>query len=381
MLTDNEMESVYNQIRWRIDKVNSEYLQMVAAQIKKIGALNPSSINKLAQMRIYGANVRKIKAELAKALNVSLQDVQRLLEKASQEEYAPDEFKAIVRGRSVVPMEYNYQISDYVEAIKRQTEESFENYSNTRAINAGYKNLVSEAIDSVYRGVTDYNSAIRSSLREFGGSGIRISYESGKITRRLDTAIRQNILDGVRQIRQKAREIAGEQYGADGVELSAHQFSALDHEPVQGRQFSLVEFEKMQAGLDFVDVDGNKYAGFKRPIGQWNCHHLVSYIIIGVSPRRYTDEQLRQYQEANHAGCDIDGKHYTIYQASQLMRQLETEVRKQRDIQNLAKASGDDVLRREAQAEIRDLKAKYKEVAEKSGLKPRYEKMRVEEKR
>ncbi len=75
---------------------------------------------------------------------------------------------------------------------------------------------------------------------------------------------------------------------------------------------------------------------------------------------------------------EIDGQKYTIYQATQLMRKLETEVRKQKDIANMAKISGDDVLRREAQAKIRDLNKKYTEVAQAAGLKERREKMEVE---
>ncbi len=66
-----------------------------------------------------------------------------------------------------------------------------------------------------------------------------------------------------------------------------------------------------------------------------------------------------------------------MYQASQLMRRLETEVRKQKDIANIAKISGDDVLRREAQAKIRDIQKKYTEVANTAGFKERWEKMDV----
>ena len=377
MLTDEQIEAAYNQIRWRIDQVNTEYLQKVGEQIKAIGKLNPSSINRLTQMRVYGANVRKIKEELAKALDMGVQDVQRLLEQAAKEEYASADFLAVERGRRIVPLEYNYALRQYIQSLAAQTASSFLNYSNTTNIDAAYREIVSEAIDAVSRGVTDYNSAIRSSMRKLGGDGLRVTYESG-VTRRLDTAIRMNILDGTKQIAQEAQRQIGEQIGADGVELSAHPYSALDHEPAQGRQYSLAEYQKMQSGQGFQDVDGNQFAPFRRPIGQWNCHHFPSYIILGVSPRRYTDAQLRQWRKANHEGCEIDGKHYTTYQASQLMRTLETKVRQQKDIANLAKASGDDVLRREAQANVRDLRAKYAEVARKAGLRQRTDKMIVE---
>lgn len=377
MLTVEQIEAAYNQIRWRIDEVNTAYLQAVGEQIKAIGKLNPSSIHRLAQMRRYGANVRKIKQELAKALNMSVQDVQQLLEQAAKEEYADADFLAVERGRRVIPLEYNYSLQRYIQTLVVQTESRFFNYSNTTNIDTAYQEVVSDAIDAVSRGVTDYNSAIRSSMRKLGGDGFRVTYESG-VTRRLDTAIRMNILDGTRQIAQEAQRMIGEQIGADGVELSAHPYSALDHEPAQGRQYTITEYGKMQAGQGFQDVDGNQYTGFRRSIAEWNCHHFASYIIIGVSPRRYTDEQLAQWRKANHKGCEIDGQHFTTYQADQLMRKLETKVREQKNIATLAKASGDDALRREAQAKIRDLKAKYAQVADKAGLRQRTDKMIVE---
>ena len=377
MLTDREIEAAYARMRDRIDLVNAEYLKAVARQINAIGGLNASSIRKLAQMRIYRANVVKIKAALAKALNLSVQELQELLERAAREVYADADYMAVIRGRRLMQLEYNEPLKKYISAVSAQTEERFHNYSNTTCIDENYQEAVTNAIDAVARGVTDYRSAIRDTMRKLGGDGLRITYESG-VTRRMDTALRQNVLDGVKQIQQEAQRLIGEEIGATGVELSAHPFSAVDHEPAQGRQFSLQEFSRMQAGQPFTDANGNRYDGFKRPIGEWNCRHFASYIILGVSPRRYTDAQLKAWKEMNHKGCTIGGKHYTVYEASQLMRQLETSVRRQKDIANLAKLSGDDKLRREAQAKIVNLKAQYKAVSEASGLKQRAERMVVE---
>lgn len=377
MPTNKQIEAAYNQIRSRIDAVNQEYLEAVAEQIKAIGELNPSSINRLAQMRIYGANVQKIKQSLAKALDLTVQDVQTILEAAAKQEYASKDYLAVVRGRQTFGLEYNPVLQNYIRAVAQQTSNTFLNFSQTTNMDVSYQESVSNAIDAVERGVTDYNSAIRDSMRKLGGDGLRVTYASG-LTRRMDSAIRQNIVDGVRQVAREAQKQIGQEIGADGVELSAHPYSAPDHEPAQGRQYTLVEFEKMQSAQPFEDVDGNQYAAFLRPITQWNCRHFPSYIIIGVSKRRYTDNQLAEWKRENQKGCEIDGKQYTIYDASQLMRKLETAVRQQKDIANLAKGYGDDVLRREAQAKIRDLKAQYEKVAKASGLKQRTDRMIVE---
>ena len=90
-----------------------------------------------------------------------------------------------------------------------------------------------------------------------------------------------------------------------------------------------------------------------------------------------------RYQDAITArkglkGCIIDGKKYTNYEATQLMRNLETEIRRQKDTAILAKASGDDILRRECQSNINKLTLKYDQVAEAAGLRKQMQRTRVE---
>jgi hypothetical protein len=162
----------------------------------------------------------------------------------------------------------------------------------------------------------------------------------------------------------------GEALGFDAVELSAHMRSAPDHEPVQGRIFLKSEFEKMQNGEDFIDIDGRHYTGFRRPIGEWNCMHIAMGFSTAHSVRRYSDEQLASWAESNHKGCEIDGKRMSIYKASQYMRQLETEVRRQKDTANMARQVNDDLLRRKCQKRINALTKKYYEVAKASGVSP-----------
>ena len=74
-MTDKQIQAAYDLISKRINTVNEEYLKLVAEQIKEIGTLNPSSLNRLVQMRRYNANVRTIKKTLADALNLTVKDV------------------------------------------------------------------------------------------------------------------------------------------------------------------------------------------------------------------------------------------------------------------------------------------------------------------
>ena len=373
MLTDEQIAEALSLIDSRYQKVITEYLQKVGKTILKIGKLNQSSINMLIQLRRMGVDVKTIERELQKVTKLTRRDIRALYEKAAQEANTDARFEYVSKG--VEPSSIRWK--DLVEIIWTQTTGAMDNLAGTTAISQGYREIVDEAVQAVSMGVTDYNSAIRDALKKAGRNGLQVEYASG-VKRRLDSAVRQNILDGVRQVQQKAQELIGVEIGADGVDITAHPNSAPDHEPVQGRRFDLENFQLMQSGRPFEDVDGKHYDGFERPITQWRCRHLVYYILIGISRRMYTDEQLKNWEEQNRKGCIIDGKHYTNYEATQLMRNLELEIRRQKDTAVLAKASGDDVLRRECQSKINTLTRKYKAVSEASGLRTRFEKTRVE---
>ena len=145
-----------------------------------------------------------------------------------------------------------------------------------------------------------------------------------------------------------------------------------------GRQFSIEEYDKLENGDIATDYKGNKYDGAdKRHIGEYNCYHKIFSIVLGVSKPEYTDKQLKEIQEKNEQGFDFEGKHYTNYQGTQLQRRIETEIRKAKDTQILARASGDTELVEQSQNKIRLLTSKYNDLCKASGLLPKKQRMQV----
>lgn len=383
MLTDKQIADALNLIDDRYHGVIIKYLQKVGKTINRIGHLNQSSINLLIQLRRMGVDTATIEQELEKVTRLTKQDIRKLYRKAAQESNTDARIEYLTKG--VKPDSIRWEA--LVEDIWKQTAGAMDNLANSSVITENYREAIDDAVQAVTMGAGDYNSVIRDTVKRMGRAGIQVEYETTYLAadgqlkhhrRRLDSAVRQNVLDGIRQVQQKAQELIGEEIGADGVDITAHPNSAPDHEPVQGKRFDLVNFQRMQSGLDFEDVDGKHYAGFERPITQWRCRHLIFYILLGVTKRMYTDEQLKSWESANQKGCVIDGKEYTNYEATQLMRSIETEIRRQKDTAVLAKASGDDVLRRECQSNINKLTKKYDQVAEAAGLRKQMGKTYVE---
>lgn len=377
MLTEKELEAAIEQITGRIDEVNRLFIKKIAAQLLKIGELNASSINRIIVMTDMGKDIREITRELSQATAMNIRDIYMIYQAALSDSYTDPRFQEALQAQPLSPQQSEH-LTMFARNVATQTAKTMMNLSNTTSIMPAYKDAIDRALIATSSGLTSYKQATREIIRDMGYNGLQVYYASG-YHRRLDTAIRQNIVDGVKQINQHASLAMGDALGFDAVEISAHAHSAPDHEPVQGRVFLRSEYEKMQAGFDFYDVDGNFYEGFRRPIAEWNCMHIAMAFSTKHSIRRYSDEQLKQWQTENAAGCDINGKHYTIYKARQLMRDLETEVRREKDAANAARINGNDMdARRSHQKNINALTKKYYAVAQAAGLRARSDRLSVE---
>lgn len=380
MLSEKELEKVLDLLQSRFDEVNTLFIRKIAEQIKKIGELGQSNINRLIIMAEMTANVREITEKLIEATGLNARDIQAVYEVAMRETYTDPRFTRAFSADeqpAETVRQTKARLDQYARNVAKQTAQTVQNLSNTTAIAEPYRKAVDRGILAVSTGLMSYQAATREIVKEIGYNGLQVQYASG-YHRRLDTAVRQNVIDGTKQIAQHGANAMGEALQYQEVEISAHANSAPDHEPVQGRVFAKAEYDKMQAGLSFVDIHGKVYAGFKRPIAEWNCGHLALPFDSRYSNPRYTEAQLQEWARKNNAGCDIDGKHYTSYQAQQLMRKLETEVRRCKDTANAARIAGDDTLRRQMQMRINALAAKYGQVSALSGLPMRKQRMSVE---
>ena len=153
----------------------------------------------------------------------------------------------------------------------------------------------------------------------------------------------------------------GKEYGADGVEITAHALCAEDHLPYQGRQYSHKEFDRIQNTL-------------RRPFGMWNCKHTMFPILLGISQPAHTEAELQAYARNSREEVTIDGVTMSRYEWTQKQRQIETA---QKNIATAAKASGDSIARREAQRNINRLTAEYGKISEAAGLIEKKERMTV----
>lgn len=380
MLSDKQLQQALAAIQKYFSEVNQLYIDKISRQIREIGELSQSSINRMIIMDDLTSNAADVKRQLRRATGLAKADINKLLADAAADVYTDPRFTDAYVNRRAGQRKSQLaklRLNRYLELMQLQTAATMDNFANTTIIDSAYRYAADVAITAVSSGLESYDMATRRVIRTIGYNGLQMQYASG-YRRRLDTAVRQNVLDAVHQIAQHGAELVGDELEFNAVEISAHMHPAKDHELVQGHVFLKSEFEKMQAGRDCVDVNGRHYAGFKRKIGEWNCMHIAVPFHTEYSVRRYTDRQLQDWLDQNQRGCVIDGKAYTIYEASQLMRRVETQVRRLKDAANAAKTAGNDPLRRQLQMQINNMMLKYQQIAKAANLAEQRERTSVE---
>ena len=377
MLSENTIDNLVQPIVTRQESINTYVLTKIATSVREIGEISPSEVNRMKLLVAMGTDIREMNKELARLSNVQVREIKSLIKTVAIKTNLDAKPLYDYRHKSFIPYEKNKKLQSFVKIVGDRTAGTYENISNSKAtgflirdlkhpgllkfqpINDTYRSVIDEAIQATQSGI-DYRTAMRKTLKQLADSGIRrLSWDSG-YTQRLDTAVRRNILEGVRAIQQATEDAIGEEIGADGKELSVHINCAPDHEPFQGHQMTNENWEKLQNSENFEDVEGQKFTGVERVIGMWNCRHIARSIIIGVTQPLYTKEKLQQFIKDNHDGYVLpNGKQITLYECTQMQRQMETKIRYAKDEQIAYRESGDINSAKIAQQKVKHLTQEY----------------------
>ena len=386
MLNEEMQEKLLSVFDKRFENYNTKVLEELGNVIKQFKDLTPSQAYSLAQQLKYNTTVKDLLNELSKISGLSVKDLKAILEKVAKENigFADVYYKA--RGLETPIYEQNRALQRLVSSVYNISGAEFKNIAKSTGfrllgdngepllldIDETYKYVIDKCVVAISQGKETYQQSMRSTLKQLSSSGVRkIEYESG-YSRRLDTSIRQNILDSMRQVSNESQQLFGKEFDSDGIEISTHLNPSPDHSNVQGHQFSNKEYEKLQSTGVATDYNGEmidiRIKDNFRPISTMNCFHYIFSIVLGVSKPQYSNEELKKIIDDNEKGAELDGKHYTNYELSQIMRKLETKIREQKDLQIMARASDDKDLILQAQTKITQLTNKYKQVVKISGL-------------
>ena len=362
-------------------------LERIGKRIKRYGKLYLAHVKSINNIAVVKQDMDAITKELAKVTGYNISQIEQMYGELLEEQHLANQPLYDYRGKTFVPFAENRELHAIARAYAKTTGETMINLAQIggshlgfidkngkfKAIEKMYTEALDKAVMQVSTGATDFHTAMRDTIVEMGGSGIRVNYADSGITRRLDTAVRQSLLWGAKQASIEYNEMIGEELGCDGVEVDAHSNPRESHRFMQGQQYSL-HGKKTINGVVYEDF---KASGAEDALQDYGCLHYRTPILLGISEPRFSKKQLAEIEEQNNKEYTIGERTGNRYFWSQRMRNLESATREQKTIRDLARSSGDKVLVKKCNEKIKAYRQKYDEIAEATGLSPELKRLSV----
>lgn len=360
-------------------------LDEICSRLKLADQLNEVTVQDIRALRSHGTDLKDIEKAIRKTTGISEQKLKKLLDDVVARNQAY--YTELITLADVTQPDILLSVED-TWAIYEQTKQTMRNITRTMGflVDSGrtmlppakaYQWCCDSALMQVQSGAISYNQAISNAVKQLANSGLKmVDYESGHRDQ-IDVAVRRAVMTGINQICAKYTEQSAEYLETPYFEVSAHA-GARDkpgpspwssHKDWQGKVYSTRSADTYPniyevCGLGYVDgLEGA------------NCRHRRFPWVEGVSERTYTDEQLQHIDDG--LGCTFDGKTYTAYEATQMQRRVERQIRAQKRLVNSYKATGltDDATT--ANIKLRRLNAKYKEFSQAAGLPEQPERLKA----
>lgn len=349
-------------------------LQRIGKRINKTGKLSIEELKVINNIADVKNDMGVVIKQLSAVTRKNISQINKIYSDFITEQHLENEPLYNYRNKKFVPFAENKKLQSIVKAYSKTTAETMLNLSKTKLLcirnekgqfvklQKGYTYILDKATIQATTATTDFHIAMRETIKQLGSGGLRVNYGGG-ITRRLDTVVRQNLLWGAKQASIEYNETIGEELGCDGIEIDYHANPRPSHEFMQGKQFVLGKSRKVN-GIYFEGAE----EALKR-LEDYSCNHYKTPIICGISEPRYSKEELAKLKQNDKKTYNIDGKKVTGYEASQMMRRLETAIREQKGLKAAAKSSGDNSLAKESNKAIQKYQEKYSEISQTTGIK------------
>lgn len=371
-------EKLSRQIEKNYSDLEMRIMEDIVRRIKKTGEITSTADWQINRLRILGNSSEDIEKMLKEALDASYPQMFELYDKVIDWEYVRNKDVYEQINAEYIPYEENGQLQQITNALIQQTDSDLQNITRSLGFyldyGAGkpvltplaevYQKYLDAACMDIVSGAFDYNSVLRRVVTQLTNSGLRqIDYASGRANR-VDVAARRAVMTGITQLTGHISDMNAEKLGTDYFEIAWHAGARPTHAVWQGRVWSREQL---------VTVCG---LGTVTGLEGVNCYHERYPFIPGISERNWTDEWLEKKNREENTPKEFRGKQYTVYEAKQKQRQMETAMRAQREKVQLLKSGGADkdvvtIERAKYQGQLNE----YSRLSSKMGLKEERERI------
>lgn len=371
-------EKLSGQIAKNFADLEMRVMEDIVRRIRKTKKITSTADWQINRLRILGNSSEDIEKMLKEALEASYPEMFELYDQVIDWEYVRNKDVYEQINAQFIPFEENEELQQITDALIQQTDEDLRNITQSLGFYLDYgtgkpvltplaevyQDYLDAACMSIASGAFDYNSVLRRTVAQLTNSGLRqIDYASGR-GNRVDVAARRAVMTGITQLTGKISDMNAAKLGTEYFEIAWHAGARPTHAVWQGKVWSR---EQLVTVCGLGTVTGLEGA---------NCYHERYPFIPGISERNWTDEWLEKKNREENTPKEYKGKEYTLYEAKQRQRQMETAMRAQREkVQLLQKgdADPDDVML--ARAKYQGQLNEYSRFSRKMGLKEERERI------
>ena len=350
MYDDERLEELRKRAAAIAEPIWETLLRDIVRRVRGAGGITSTAEYQIYRAEQLGLAEKAIKAAIAEQLKISDAAIDMLFEELWDE---------------TVLFEENAELRQLVEAYgtvsKKTAAADYEGLwvpgpdGKLYTVKEAYGKIMDFAWMQTATGTYDFQTAVREATKKLLERGLRVIPGKDGRSYRLEYAVRSYITNRMGEMFNAVNQMNYDAIGADGWEISAHPAPAPDHALYQGRQYSKEEYDRINNSL-------------ARKFGWWNCRHLVYPVRLGVSPRAYSDEQLQTYLDDNEKGVWYNGQHYTLSEARDRKRQLESLISQTK--YDILAAEGDAGLLKERQIRLQNQRREYERFCRETGQEP-----------
>lgn len=332
-----------NKIAAHYVELEERIIQDIVRRIVKTGEVTSTADWQINRLKIIGYSSEDIEKMLKTTLNKSYPEMFELYDKVINWEYVRNKDLYEQVNAECIPFEKNKHLNQAINGIAQQSLEDLENITRSLGfyldingkktmtpLSQVYTEHLDRACFDIVSGAFDYNSVLRRTVTQLTNSGLRtIDYASGWHNR-VDVAARRAVMTGLSQITGKITDYNAKKLGTEYFEVAWHAGARPTHAVWQGKVWTK---EQLVSVCGLGTVTGLLGA---------NCYHEYYPFFPGISERNWTDQWLEEKNQEENKPKEFQGKEYTVYEAKQRQRQMETAMRAQREkVRALQKGKAD----------------------------------------
>lgn len=329
MLTEEQLDALVDEVGKRYDKLQDQLMAEIVRKVRQgldIGASIQWDVKKY--LELGGAWEDDVAAKIQEATGLAHKDVEKLLESAGLDSIRNDN-AFLPEGHRLEEKLSAVQLRVIRAGIKK-VNGAIGNMANVTLDSTLdlYGELLSKGYDMLSSGAYSIEQATEKVGIDLVRAGVKgIEYPSGRKDR-IEVAVRRALRTGTNQTMLELAEENATMAETDLVEVSAHAGARPEHAIWQGKVYSLSGKTKGYAKLS----DATGY-GTVTGLGGVNCRHSFHPFYPGFSKKEHTATELR---DMKNEAVTVDGREMPLYQATQLMRELERRYREQKRLQLIA---------------------------------------------